>query len=526
MKIKPKLQIIFIMVIILLLLGCVDDPQQSADPTENTNIMQNNSTNLTKETASSNNLKDQSFSIPLLTVYANHTVGNMNSSTIWFTIDTTPPSNISDLLHTAGITWLNWTWTNPLDPDFNHTELYINGTLLTNIPAPQNYYNTTGLLPDTSYELSTRTVDTPGNINETWVNATARTLSLPDTTPPIITFIPSTDPDDTTLTTRNWTFINVSLSEPGYSWLEWNGINESMFGSGTYWYINKTGLDNGLYAYCVWANDSAGNLNESETREIEIDYVIDTLPPIVTIISPVNDTTYNTDSVDMNYSVNEPIVWQGYSLDGAANITLHENTTLTDLTDGLHILTVYANDSTGNMNSSTVWFTIDTIPPVIKSVILNTTNTLIGNDILVTVEAIDNIGVTAVEAEGIALSPAEGDNWTGTITTLEGTHIVHVSVSDAAGNVGWNNSTSYTAGAPSATLTFVVTDNITKEPLQGAIVSIKNIKVTTNQTGVAEITDLAFGDHKWAIRMNGYKRISEVVSVNGNMTIARELVPK
>ena len=91
-------------------------------------------------------------------------------------IDGTPPSSITNPHYTSGITWLNWTWTTPSDPDFNHTELYLNGTFITNIPAPQNYYNATGLLPDTSYELSTRTVDTSGNINETWVNATASTL--------------------------------------------------------------------------------------------------------------------------------------------------------------------------------------------------------------------------------------------------------------------------------------------------------------------------------------------------------------
>ena len=117
-----------------------------------------------------------------LTVYANNTAGNMNSTTVWFTVDTTPPEGMSNLQHMEGQTWINFTWTNPPDPDFNHTELYLNSTFLTNIPAPQNYYNITGLLPDTSYELSTRTVDINGNINLTWVNDTASTLPASGTT--------------------------------------------------------------------------------------------------------------------------------------------------------------------------------------------------------------------------------------------------------------------------------------------------------------------------------------------------------
>ena len=96
--------------------------------------------------------------------------------------DITPPASITNPHPIAGITHLNWTWTNPPDPDFNHTELYLNGTFLTNIPVLQNYYNITGLLPDISYELSTRTVDTSGNINLTWVNDTASTLPASGTT--------------------------------------------------------------------------------------------------------------------------------------------------------------------------------------------------------------------------------------------------------------------------------------------------------------------------------------------------------
>ena len=362
--------------------------------------------------------------------------------------DIAPPSSITNLSFTSGTTWLNWTWTNPEDSDFNHTELYLNGTFIINIITPQNYSNITGLSPDTLYELGTRTADSSGSINETWVNATARTLFLSDSTPPTITFISPTDPDGTVLTTRSWTFINVSLSEPGLTWLEWNGTNESMSGSDANWYINKTGLANGVYTYRVWANDSGGNLNVSETRTIEIDYITDTLPPIITIVSPVNNTTYSTNSVDLNYSVTEPTIWQGYSLDGAGNITLSGNTTLTGLIDGVHILVVYANDTSGNMNSSKVSFTIDNMAPVINSVMLNNSTPNTNDAILVTVNATDNVGVTGVVANGASLTNQGGNIWNGTITALAGTHSVNVSASDAASNTGWNNSTSYTATTP------------------------------------------------------------------------------
>jgi hypothetical protein len=89
-----------------------------------------------------------------------------------------PPYSITDLNSTPGTTYLNFNWTNPPDPDFHHVMLFLNGTFLTNITAPQNYHNVTGLTPDTEYELATHTVDSSGNVNETWVNATGRTAPL------------------------------------------------------------------------------------------------------------------------------------------------------------------------------------------------------------------------------------------------------------------------------------------------------------------------------------------------------------
>ena len=89
--------------------------------------------------------------------------------------DTTPPSTVIGLESTAESTWINWTWTNPTDPDFNHNEIYLNGAFQTNTSA--EYFNATGLQPITSYTISTRTVDNSKNVNETWVNSTATTAA-------------------------------------------------------------------------------------------------------------------------------------------------------------------------------------------------------------------------------------------------------------------------------------------------------------------------------------------------------------
>ena len=126
------------------------------------------------------------------TVYYRTTdnVGNVESTrNLTVQIDKIPPSSIINPHSVAGSTYINFTWFNPPDPDFSHVMLYLNGTFKTNITAPQNHYNFTGLQPDTLYELGTHTVDTSGNINQTWVNATARTAPDTITPTPSITVI-------------------------------------------------------------------------------------------------------------------------------------------------------------------------------------------------------------------------------------------------------------------------------------------------------------------------------------------------
>jgi hypothetical protein len=57
----------------------------------------------------------------------------------------------------------------------------------------------------------------------------------------------------------------------------------------------------------------------------------------------------------------------GYSLDNRANVTFNTETKLSGLSQGAHNVTIYANDSLGNMGfSNTAFFSVDTLPPNIE----------------------------------------------------------------------------------------------------------------------------------------------------------------
>ncbi len=190
-------------------------------------------------------------------------------------------------------------------------------------------------------------------LNSTLINTTLSIITkFQDTTPPSITFVSPT-PDNNSVLNRNYVYINVTSNEPlTQAKLEWNGSNYSMSGSGTNWYYNFTGLSDGIYEFRVYGRDAAGNQNSTETRYV----IIDTTAPIITIHSPQN-TTYNTSSVDLNVSANEPISAWWYSLDGN-NTNFTPNITLTNLSNGVHSLTICAIDLAGNVGKAQVEFTI------------------------------------------------------------------------------------------------------------------------------------------------------------------------
>jgi hypothetical protein len=87
-------------------------------------------------------------------------------------------------------------------------------------------------------------------------------------------------------------------------------------------------------------------------------FEVDTLPPKITVL-PIENETCNVAQVPLNFTVGEPTSWVGYSLDGQSNVTVTGNYTLNGLSYGLHELTVYANDTSGNMGASDmIFFTI------------------------------------------------------------------------------------------------------------------------------------------------------------------------
>lgn len=177
------------------------------------------------------------------------------------------------------------------------------------------------------------------------------------------------------------------------------------------WYSNTSGLVNYTLTGCsnitgvswnegansvyVWANDTAGNQNYSYVY-----FYVDTIKPQIRIIFPLNNTNTSNTGLDINYTASDNH-WLGscwYSNDSYSKntslATCGTNITTVTWVEGLHNITIWANDTAGNENSTSLRFYIDTTPPNVAIIFpLNNSNyTDINLDLLYTYSDYSPIG--------------------------------------------------------------------------------------------------------------------------------------
>ena len=207
---------------------------------------------------------------------------------------------------------------------------------------------------------------------------------------------------------------------------------------GNYW-SDYNGTDNNGDGI----GDTPYTVYENNTDRYPLMYPLglDITPPSISIISPQN-TTYTTTSINLQFTVDEETSWMGYSLDGQNNVTLTENIlNLTALANGSHNITVYANDTGGNMGASeTIYFTVDNAPPVV-SVLTPENKTYYAAEIPLNFtvnEEASKITYCLDEQENVTIS---GNT---TLTVPYGLHSITVYANDTDGNTGTSETISFT----------------------------------------------------------------------------------
>lgn len=129
--------------------------------------------------------------------------------------------------------------------------------------------------------------------------------------------------------------------------------------SGNYWGDYKTRYPNAMAQNNSVVGDTAYQIDDTNRDCYPLTVPYSATPPSITMTSPLG-MQYNQSSVLLDFRVDKAPAWMGYSLDGARNITVSDNTTITGIPNGAHTLTVYVNDSLGNVGSAVVQFSVNT----------------------------------------------------------------------------------------------------------------------------------------------------------------------
>ena len=154
----------------------------------------------------------------------------------------------------------------------------------------------------------------------------------------------------------DYVWANLTLDEDG-SWCGYSldGTNNvTMSNTSGNWNSLIEGLSDASHNITFSCNDTTGNMNASA---VTLYFTVDTTSPDVYILSPEN-ITYTDAIINLNVSSDETIDTWWYSLNGASNITFSPNTTVT-LSLGNNNVTVWANDSAGNVNMTTIYFSLN-----------------------------------------------------------------------------------------------------------------------------------------------------------------------
>jgi len=497
----------------------------ASDPNLNTTWFFNGTANETYTTSVYRTFAEGSNTI---IAYANDSAGNFNSTSITFSIDsikpsinfTSPTETPSSLINTRNNVLVNVTAN-----DTNLANITVNlynstrGLINSSVSSTNPYFVNFSDLANGLYYFNATARDSANNANST---ETRNVTIFYDVKFPLISIAyPQNTTYNTNVSALNYTIVEANLDK---CWYSTNlGVTNTTITCGN----NVTGLTSteGSNTWAVWINDTVGNTNSSS-----VTFSKDTIKPLISITYPQN-MTYNTDISRLNYTVSDANLqacWYSTN-NGQANTTITCGTNVTGLTstEGSNTWVVWANDTAGNTNSSSVTFSKDTIPPNITSTLISPYDPAVAYNITLNATATDNIGISGIFVNitlpntTVITRTLPMANYT---IQIAGRYNVTFWVNDTAGNVG-TSADYFIAGSSRVNVQFnIINNNSAGLPANLTIYFTGTDKTVYghNFTGIYldEHTTLLYDLYYQALDGNISVRLNEVnLSLDNNRTI-------
>ncbi|HEY9206645.1 MAG TPA: S-layer protein domain-containing protein [Candidatus Methanoperedens sp.] len=316
----------------------------------------------------------------IVSAVASNTYGTASNNWTWNVRK--PPGNVTNLtVADRGQTYINWTWNNPTDTDFNGTRIFIDGNFKTRLPGISNYYSAQGFDLGTSHNITVVAIDNLDfNAMQPWPTNMSVTLNTPKgnnvtpaglptgvsvtfgkvteegntivsfiQTPPVVPgFVPLTKYLNMT-TSANFTgnvTIALNYTQP------WDGFNESN--------VRLYRLDNNVWEDITTNVDMDKNIVTGEVTYLSLVVAGVYPPPVIKVIQEpptleitVRDTLFFDIGIDQAANVTWTL--NGNISEGPTSVPAggNSNFTFNSTAKGNYSLSVEANNTNGT--STMLW---------------------------------------------------------------------------------------------------------------------------------------------------------------------------
>ena len=212
------------------------------------------------------------------------------------------------------------------------------------------------------------------DLNSTWANRTSYGGQVVTEYPQFTNIL---DNNNTIIYEGTVNLTSTITSTNGTAGVEFNGTNYTSFNETTTTFnVSFIHEGSGVVDYYWWAWGNSSTADYNTTTLISYTIITDEVAPNLTITSPTDGINSTDTNLEINYTVSDVAIqncW--YTNDtNTENVTLACGTNITGVSwiFGQHNVTIWANDTTGNLNSSVVTF--NTVGSSLDLLFTNNTN--------------------------------------------------------------------------------------------------------------------------------------------------------
>lgn len=453
-------------------------------------------------------------------VTAYNSLGQSAYAQVNFVVDTTAPSLV--ITNPAIGAWynsstMNVTWTvSDAGSGLANVSVSMDGGAWTEVTT--EYLEFTSLA-DGQHNVSVRAYDNAGNFR-----ASYKLFNI-DTELPVLSI---TDPEDDALinsTSVEMVWEGSSSSGIGRYWLSVDGGEFLDVGQNTSYVLS--GLGEGEHAVTLRARDYAGNYNTTS-----IEFTVDSVAPVIDITAPADGLHTRERNITVEWTVAETgsgMESVEISIDGGEWTVVAESSfELLNLEDGTHTFAVRATDVAGNVAVRTIEISVDNEAPT-------ATVSPSGGDVAITAditvafsEAMNQTSVViTVDGPGSVTGTV---SWNGNVATFTPSsalsyntvYTVSVNGKDLAGNEMVETTSVFTTLKDEGAITGTIKDADGNAVANATVTLSNGMSATTDASGYFELTGVPSGSYTMNVTKDGFKTISQTISVVAGQTVALE----